>query len=93
MFLELKLVLRWRDFFANIDITLKTLEQGTPWDNLAELCVGILKSRVSKDVTESNSLRRLWDYFADRSSAVHNLTSRDTFKSQGLIWHAALTGD
>ena len=46
-------------FCINIGTTLKILEQGTPWANLAELYIGILKSAVSKDMTESNSPIRL----------------------------------
>ena len=44
-----------KKFCINIGTTLKILEQGTPWTNLAELHIRILKSATSKDVTESNS--------------------------------------
>ena len=37
-------------FFINIGTNLKILEQGTPGANLAELCIRILKSAVSKDM-------------------------------------------
>ena len=30
-------------FCMNVGTPLKTLEQGTPWANLVELCVGIIK--------------------------------------------------
>ena len=46
----------------NIGTTLKTLEQVTPWANLAKLHVGMLKSSVSKDMTESNIPIITWDY-------------------------------
>ena len=44
---------------ASIGTTLKMLEQDMPWDNLAELFVSMLKSRVSKEITYRNSPVRL----------------------------------
>ena len=63
---------------------IKILEQGTPWANLAELCIGILKSTVSKDMKESNCPIRLWDYCVEWRAAVHNMTSQNNFKLQGI---------
>lgn len=48
-----------KKFCINIGTTLKILEQGTPWANLAELYIGILKSAVSKDMKESDCPIRL----------------------------------
>ena len=78
-------------FCINIGTTLKILEQGTPWANLAELYIGILKSAVSKYITERNSTIRLWYYCVDTCASVHNMTSRNIFKLQGLTPHTALT--
>ena len=78
-------------FCINIGTTLNILEHCTPWANLAELHIGILKSAVSKDMTESNSPIRLWDYCVERVASVHNMTSRNIFKLQGLTPHTALT--
>ena len=58
-----------------------------------ELYVGTLKSVVSKDMTESNSPIRLWANCVERCASVHNVTSRNTFKLQGLTLHAVLTGE
>ena len=80
-------------FFINIGTTLKTLEQGTPWANLVELHVGLLKIAVSKDVTETNIPIRLWDYYVEQCAYVHNMNSRSMFKLQGLTPHTALTGE
>ena len=37
-------------FCVNIGTTLKILEEGMPWANLAELYIGLIKSSVGKDV-------------------------------------------
>ena len=51
------------------------------------------KYSVSKDITESNSPLMIWNYSIDRSTSVHNLTSRNTFKLQALTSYADLTGE
>ena len=70
-------------FFILIGTTLKTLEEGTPQANLAQLHTGLLKSSVSKDLKESNCLLSLWDYCTKRCTRINNLTSKDSFKLQG----------
>ena len=80
-------------FCINIDITLKILEQGAPWANLAELWLVMLKYSVSEDLTESNSHLRLWIYHVEQGDNVYNLTSRDDFKLQILTPRIALTGE
>ena len=49
-------------FCNDIGTTLRTLEEGTPWSNKAELYIGLLKEAVRKDMHESNSPMILWDY-------------------------------
>ena len=44
-------------------------------------------------MTESNSPIRIWDYCVERFTSIHNLTSRNMFKLQGLIPHTALIGE
>ena len=42
-------------------------------------------------MTEGNSPIRLWDYFIERCTFIHNMTSRNIFKLQCLTPHASLT--
>ena len=58
---------------------LKVLEEGTSWENLFELYVGIMKEVVSEYVKEVDSSLELWDYFIERLSRVHNLEARNLF--------------
>ena len=44
-------------------------------------------------MTETNIYIRLWDYFVERCAYVHNVTSRDAFKLQGLTPRANLIVD
>ena len=58
-----------------------------------ELFIDILNCSVSKDMIERNIHIRLWDYCVERCDDVHNLTSMNTCKVQGLTPHAAVTGE
>ena len=44
-----------KHFCNNIEIALRVLEEGTPWSNWSELCIGLIKEEVSKDVREADS--------------------------------------
>ena len=44
---------------------LKYLERSTQWANLAELYIGLLKEAVCKDMKESDSPLKFWDYCAE----------------------------
>ena len=44
-----------KKFCNDIDTTLRALEEGTPWSNIAELYIGLIKEAVRKDMRESNS--------------------------------------
>ena len=66
-----------RKFCNNIGTTLWALEEGTPWSNIAELYIGLLKEAVRKDMRESNSPMSLWDYCVERRARINNLTSKD----------------
>ena len=69
-----------KQFLVNIGTTLKTLEQGTPWSNLVELYVGLLKSSCDKGMKSADSPLRLWDYCIERRARIMNLTAIDNFK-------------
>ena len=79
-------------FYIKIGATLKILERGTLWANLVEFHIDILKSDVSKDMTESNNLIILWYYFAERCSSIRNMIRRNIFKLQCSTPHTSLTG-
>ena len=86
-----KKIAEFKIFCIKIGTTLKKLEHGTPWANLAELCIGILKYSMSKFMTDSNIPLRIWDYRVERSDEVHNFTYRNKFKLQSLAPRATLT--
>ena len=46
-------------FCINIGSTLKILEESTPWANLVELYIDLLKSSIKKDIKSSNCLIHL----------------------------------
>jgi hypothetical protein len=48
-------------FCNEIGSTLRALEEGTPWANKAELCIGLLKEAVRKDMKDKDSPRVFWD--------------------------------
>ena len=78
----------WK-FCNNIGITLRALEEGSPWSNKAELYIGLLKEAVRKDIRESNSPMILWDYCVERRARINNLMAKDNFKLQGATPHTA----
>jgi hypothetical protein len=59
------------------------LEEGTPWANMAELYIGLLKEAVRKDMKEQDSSMVLWDYCIERRARIHNLTAKSNFKLHG----------
>ena len=44
-----------KKFCNDIGTTLRSLEEGTPWSNKAELYIGLIKEAVKKDMHELNS--------------------------------------
>ena len=62
---------------------LKFLERRTQWANLAELYIGLLKEAVRKDMKDTDSPLKFWDYCAKRRVLINNLTSKDLFLFQG----------
>ena len=73
--------------------SLRFLETETPWANIAELYVGLMKEAVRKDMKECDCPMRLWDYCIERRARVNNLTAKDTFKLKGTNAHSATLGD
>ena len=54
-----------RKFCGEIGTTLRVLEEGTPWENKAELYIGLIKEAVRKDMKDSNCPLAFWDYCAE----------------------------
>ena len=74
-------------FCDQVGTTLKMLERATTWENRAELCIGLLKEAVRKDMRESNSPMVLWDYAIERRALIHNAVPRPLFQAQGKTPH------
>ena len=73
--------------------SLRLLETGTPWANILELYIGLMKETVHKDMKECNCPMRLWDSCIERCAQVNNLTTKDAFKLKGTNAHSATLGD
>ena len=82
-----------KKFCNDIGTTLRALEEGTPWSNKAELYIGLIKEAVRKDMHESNSPLRFWDYCVERRTRINNLTSKNAFRLHGSTPHTLTTGD
>ena len=41
-----------QNFLNIIGTTLKVLEEGTPWANRVQLCIGLVKEAIKKDIKE-----------------------------------------
>ena len=51
-----------RRFLQSIGTSLRTLKEGTPWSNRAELYIGLIKEAVRKDMKDSSCPLPFWDY-------------------------------
>jgi hypothetical protein len=78
-------------FCLEIGTTLRVLEEGTRWENKAELSVGLTKEAVWKDMKESDCPLAFWDYCVERRARINNLTAKDLFMLHGTTSHTALT--
>ena len=65
------------------NLWLKFLERRTQWINLAKLYIGLLKEAVCKDMKDSDSPLKFWDYCAERRVLINNLTSKNLFQLDG----------
>ena len=82
-----------RHFLYEVGTTLRVLERGTQWANLAERFIGLLKNGVRSDLAESNSPMVFWDYCVERRVQIMNLTARGTHKLGGMNPYTALLGE
>jgi hypothetical protein len=60
-----------RSFCNEIGVTLRALEEGTPWANKAELYIGLIKEAVRKDMKSSNCPIAMWDYCLERRARIN----------------------
>ena len=72
---------------------LKFLERATQWANLAELYIGLLKEAVRKDMKDSDSPLKFWDYYAERRVLINNLNSENLFQLNGADVNLKIVGD
>ena len=80
-------------FCNEVGTTLRSLEEGTPWSNRAELYIGLFKTAVRKDMKSSDCPISLWDYCVQRRARINNLTAKNLFQLHGTTPHTALFGD
>ena len=78
---------------GDMGITLRVLEENTPWANKAELYIGLMKEAVRKDMRSSNSPLAFWDYCMERRARINKLTAKDLFSLHGSSAHTCLTGE
>ena len=79
-----------RKFCLDMGTTLRVLEEGTPWANKAELCIGLIKEAVRRDMQATNSPMVLWDYCVERRARINNLTAKDLFQLHGNNAHSTV---
>ena len=72
---------------------LKFLARRTQWANLAELYIGLLKEAVRKDMKDSDSPLKFWDYCAERRVLINNLTSKNLFQLNGANANLKIVGE
>ena len=82
-----------KGFLNDIGTTLHALEEGTPWANMAELYIKLMKEAVRKDIHESHSPLPFWDYCLERRVWVYNLTAWDYITVRGTNPHTLTLGE
>ena len=80
-------------FCSDIGTTLRILEENTPWENKAELYIGIIKEAVQKDTKEASSPIAFWDYYLAGGACINNLTAKNLFSLYGTNAYTDLTGE
>ena len=78
---QTKLSVKW--FYDQVGTTLKILERATPWANLSEIHIGLLKEAARKGMIESTSPIFLWFFELDCRALTHNAVTCTLFQAQG----------
>ena len=71
---------------------IRELEQGTPYSNRAERYVGILKEKVLREMKQSKSPMKLWDYCVEWSAKVLSSIAHEHYQLEGMTPKSKLTG-
>ena len=80
--------------FCNIiGKTLRALEEGMPWSNMAELYIKLIKESVRNDIKSTNSPLSFWDYCLKRRVCIYNLMAHDHIKVCGSNPHTITAGE
>ena len=82
-----------RKFCHQIRTTLQYLEESTPWVNLSELHIGIIKEYIRKDMKSLNCPLVFWDYCSERRSRINNITAKNLFQLEVQTPHFTVTGE
>ena len=82
-----------KQFRNAMGMTLRVLEEGTPWSNKAELYIKLMTEAVRKDMRKVDSPLPFWDYCLEWRVWIYNLTARDHIKIKGMMPHTATTGE
>ena len=70
-----------------IGMILKISEKGTPWANISELYISLLKEAVRKYMYALHSPMVLWDYEIECCYLIHNNITRPLFQNNYLTPH------
>ena len=76
----------------SVGTTARALERNKPFSNRAELCIGMVKRSIKKDLRESDASMRFQDYCAERIEKVNNATAKDLFQLEGQTPHYHVMG-
>ena len=71
---------------------LNILEKSTPWANISELYISLLKESVCKDMHVLHSPMVLWGYVIKFFSLIHNTIPCPLFHKNGLTPHEVTLG-
>ena len=82
-----------KQFLHNIGSSLHILEEGTPWAKRADLCIGLMKEAVHKEMKDYSSPLAFWDYCCERRAQINNLTAKKLFQLEGRNAHFSVTGE
>ena len=82
-----------KQFLNKVGTSLRILEESTQHADRAELYIGLLKRGVTRDMKDTDSPMRLWDYAAERRASIMILTANNLFQLQGQNPHMATLGE
>ena len=69
------------------------LEKNTPFANLAERYIQILKNGSKADMVKSDSPMVFWCYCIERRAMIQNASAKDNYLLKGSVPHSVMTGE